>query len=498
MPRTKAFSPEEWAVFQDDADRMLGSVEASLLDIESDPTQSEPVDRLCRDLHTLKGSAGFLGLVAVSSIAHAAEDMVEAVRRKGQALSSDQVDLLLTTLDAIRSVLADSQQGPQSRHVEMVAPVIARLGDGAQGNKPVPPDKLSVEEALRTSESVLGWLEGASEGTTEWDKLQTSVAKLRNGAQALGASAFQDAVDGFVSMLPGRRLPLLQLGWQLAHRRLQGTAEAGVVLFDEDPAPPARDDDTLVQAYLKALTWLGPHLPSAAAVQDADVLARSMGYENLASSLQALKDHPSAPESPLQAQLLKPPSRATQNPAAPSRSASSSKFLRLEVDKVANLMSLAGEIGLAVGSVFNLPVFQEIDDEDVRIAIDRVEGLIRELQDSSATLGLVPLASVFSRMKRLARDLMRQTGKDFVLSTQGEDTEIDKILVDALYDPLVHLLRNAAGHGLETSAARVAAGKDPRGTHPTLSASPRGQRCGYSGRRRPRDEPRLHSRSGGR
>ncbi len=159
------------------------------------------------------------------------------------------------------------------------------------------------------------------------------------------------------------------------------------------------------------------------------------------------------------------PSDADRRPAKPrddgatTAAAHRNKFLRIKFDKVADLMSLTGEIGMAVGDVFGLPALQQIDGEEVRGKLDRLEGLIRELQDTSASLGLVPISSVFERMKRLGRDLSVQTGKRLALSIKGGDTEIDKLLVDALVDPLVHLLRNAADHGIESVEERQHGGK---------------------------------------
>ncbi|MBV1862359.1 MAG: chemotaxis protein CheA [Nannocystaceae bacterium] len=149
------------------------------------------------------------------------------------------------------------------------------------------------------------------------------------------------------------------------------------------------------------------------------------------------------------------------------------KFLRIEASKVEQLMALAGELGLAVGAVFNHSDVEALDHEDLRSDIGRVEGLIRELQDASAGFALVPVSTVFNRMNRLARDLIRQTGKKFELVIQGGDTEIDKLWVDALLDPLIHLIRNAADHGIESAEKRLAAGK-PEIARIVLSAQHQG------------------------
>ena len=483
------FTNEEWAVFHDDAERLLGGVEACLLDLEKDPGDEEVLKRLCRDLHTLKGNAGFLGLVAISTLAHTAEDMVDASRRQRRPLDPQMVSALLETLDLIRTIVADSDGGHREEHLALIAPAMQRMR--SRSPRFVETADMTLEEALHLSQHVTGELE---RGATQL--IDASLDRLDQMAAAMGALAYIDALQAFRIALLGGRPAVLQLLWRLAHRQLDAAVRAGLVLFDEDPAPPGRTEPALMQEFLNAMgSLIGPLYAwadgaPANPVGDAQALCLGMGLIQLQEHLDQLgtATAPGSVLDQLTTTLVKlqdewqvatgrtleedlrdvtkraqegrsPASSQPRRPPPKVSAPTSSRFLRLEVEKVANLMSLAGEIGLAVGSVFSLPVFQEIDDEDVRIAIDRVEGLIRELQDTSATLGLVPLSTAFGRMKRVARDLGQQTGKEFALSTDGDDTEIDKLLVDALNDPLVHLLRNAASHGLETKEERREAGK---------------------------------------
>ncbi|MEN0065502.1 MAG: ATP-binding protein, partial [Myxococcota bacterium] len=150
------------------------------------------------------------------------------------------------------------------------------------------------------------------------------------------------------------------------------------------------------------------------------------------------------------------------------------KFVRVRLDKVTNLMSLAGEIGRALGTVLDLPAVRaEIEREDVGAVADRLEGLIRDLQDGSASLRLVPISNAFAPLNRAVRDLSMRTGKPLELTTEGEDIEIDKLMVEALTDPLIHLVRNAADHGIEPPDVRADMGK-PKGGRLHLSAHHRG------------------------
>lgn len=148
-------------------------------------------------------------------------------------------------------------------------------------------------------------------------------------------------------------------------------------------------------------------------------------------------------------------------------------FLRVKADKVSQLLDLVGELGLAVAGVTQHPDLANVSLEGFYIAAHHLDLMVRDLQDLASSLRLVPVGDVFNRMQRLVRDLSRQTNKPVALSLQGNDTEIDKVLVEQLYDPLMHLIRNAMDHGIETPAEREQTGKPAQG-HITLSAVQQG------------------------
>jgi two-component system chemotaxis sensor kinase CheA len=152
-----------------------------------------------------------------------------------------------------------------------------------------------------------------------------------------------------------------------------------------------------------------------------------------------------------------PEARAPAENAAPAEP--SAEYVRVDARKIALLMDLAGEVGLACGAVAHHPEVEGLDLAGFSNAAHNLEVLIRELQNEVSGLRLVPVGGAFERMRRVARDTARRTGKRVEISFVGEDTEIDKLMIDSLHDPLVHLVRNAIDHGLEAPEARLAAGK---------------------------------------
>ena len=147
-------------------------------------------------------------------------------------------------------------------------------------------------------------------------------------------------------------------------------------------------------------------------------------------------------------------------------------FLCIKADKVTQLLDLVGELGLATITVTHHPALAGLDG--LANASHRLELITRQVQELTSSLRLVPASQLFQRMRRLARDLAQQTGKSFDITINGEEIEIDKTVVDQLADPLIHLVRNAADHGIESAAERQAAGKPAQGRI-ILSAAQQGQ-----------------------
>ena len=139
-------------------------------------------------------------------------------------------------------------------------------------------------------------------------------------------------------------------------------------------------------------------------------------------------------------------------------------LLRVSSDKIGRLMDLVGELSLSVAETINAPELAELDLVGFDAAAHRLSMIVREVQDAATDLRLVPIAEVFRRLKRTVRELERETGKVITLDIRGEDTAIDKLVADRLYDPLLHVVRNAADHGLEQGKDRLAAGKSENGT----------------------------------
>lgn len=138
-------------------------------------------------------------------------------------------------------------------------------------------------------------------------------------------------------------------------------------------------------------------------------------------------------------------------------------LLRVSSDKIGRLMDLVGELSLSVSETIGSPDLAGLDLSEFEGAAHRLSMIVREVQDAATELRLVPVDEVFRRLKRMVRELERETGKKIDLAIEGEETAIDKLVADRLYDPLLHVVRNSADHGLEPPGERLAAGKTEAG-----------------------------------
>jgi len=153
-----------------------------------------------------------------------------------------------------------------------------------------------------------------------------------------------------------------------------------------------------------------------------------------------------------------PPEKETE-----AASAQAAALLRVSADKVSRLMDLVGELSLSVSETVRSPDLDGLELSEFEKSAHRLMMIVREVQDAAAELRLVPVGEVFRRLRRMIRELERQTGKKIELVLDGEDTAIDKVVADRLYEPLVHVVRNSADHGLEPPEERIAAGKPESG-----------------------------------
>jgi two-component system, chemotaxis family, sensor kinase CheA len=412
-------------VFLIEARELLESLGEQLVDLEASPNDTELLNAVFRAFHTVKGGAGFLGLNAMVELCHRGEDLLNEARNGTIVLNAAFMDALLESLDLLNDMM--------------------RAADGGVPIEPAPRsllDRLLIPGRAVSAAPV------------------ALAVPISAGAPAPSAPKPYDPIeDEFEAMLDAAR-----------------TDRAPA------PAPSGTINDDEFEALLDSLYGTGaPGSDSAAAPTPAPVVvAAPAPSSNDAISddeFEALLDalHGTAAPGAIAAPAPAPvvavvpapaPAPAAAKPApavtGEKRAASTETTVRVDTHRLDSLVDAAGELVLVRNRLTNLA--PRGTNDPMERAIGELERVAEDLQNAVLRMRMQPVGKLFSRFPRIIRDLARQLGKEIELVTEGEDTDIDRTVVEALADPLVHLLRNAVDHGIEMPDARAAEGKPRLGT----------------------------------
>ncbi len=517
-------SPDILADFLTESGELLEQLEGDLVRLERSPQDPELLNRVFRSLHTIKGSASFLALTNLVSVAHAAETALNAARGGAAVIDQQAMNLLLATVDLLKEHLRQVRAGeplssPDPALLEGLGAIgdPSRVGGGAdlhQGpaadqraaEPETPPGRLlelsperadmfgfmldDLDETLdridgclarlradRTradaAEELAELVEGLSRASEFFGFEQMSRLAALLGAIGAAAPRLDDPVLGQVMARGGAGLLLLRAQADaLRDRRLAEwpldtlIARTEAVLRGEDP--PA---DAVVPPDADPRETLRREVPEAAPTT-------AEGGAAAAEDVEAPSPAASAPAGVAGAGGSEAPAEHAAGAIAPKRAVE--QTIRVEVERLEALMNLVGELVLQknrIGAVARRVAAGAEAPADLAEAfavssgaLDRVTS---DIQLAVMRTRMQPLDKLFGRYPRLIRDLAQRLGKKLDLVIHGGDTEVDKSVIEELGDPLVHLLRNAADHGIDSVEDRVRAGKPPTGVI-TLSAAHEG------------------------
>ena len=402
----------------------LDAMETALLALDSGSTDHELVHTIFRAAHSIKGGAATFGFADVAAFTHVAESLLEEVRSERRAVDGPLIDLLLRSVDCLRAMLARSSSGQPAADAgsEMLRGELLRLVSGEAAAAPA--------AASPQAAAVDGW---DIRFVALPHLLQTGNDPLRlfRELEQLGRLEVRRAfvLDSAPARLAELDPSQCHLGWEL---RLHGAIAHGDVdaVFD----------------------WL-----------DGDC---ELAIEALSAQARATAAQPA----PAAASPAAAPASATAPAAPPAREATATasaeaSSIRVGIDKVDALINMMGELVITQSMLSDIGEhFDFTKLERLREGLAQLERNTRELQESVMRIRMLPIGSVFNRFPRLVRDLERKLGKQVRLELHGEHTELDKTVLEKIGDPLVHLVRNAIDHGLETPEKRRAAGKPDAGT----------------------------------
>jgi two-component system chemotaxis sensor kinase CheA len=467
------------AVFFEESFEGLELMEATLLELDVDNPDSEQINSIFRAAHSIKGGSGTFGFVQVTEFTHVLETLLDRVRDGVQTIDADCIELLLQSVDCLRSLLEalKSKEEPDTtRAAQLVSVFQAVLDGGPDGNsaslvkvKAIIGESM-VAPLIKTTKKDASSVERNPVATRQQIGFniffKPSLEMLKGGNDPIRMLRELAALGEMETTTDSDELPVLQelvpenfyLSWTI---ELLTTCDIDDVeeVFEwvegecELSITPMLEDSTVAV-----------DIPTLYQLNDSQVKKPTTSGQRL-----VMPSGPLPSLDNLQLDITTEPVPAIAVAAqvtAPVKAEASS--IRVGIDKVDSLINLVGELVITQSMLGQMGSSGEIiTDENIeklRERLVQLEQNTRELQDSVMRIRMLPISFTFNRFPRMVRDISIQLGKQVQLELRGENTELDKTVMEKISDPMVHLIRNALDHGIEMPAQRIAAGKPEVGT----------------------------------
>nr|WP_280042178.1 chemotaxis protein CheA [Pseudomonas sp. Hg5Tf]MDH2559192.1 chemotaxis protein CheA [Pseudomonas sp. Hg5Tf] len=459
-----------------EAGEILEQLSEQLVELESRPDDADLLNAIFRGFHTVKGGAGFLQLNELVECCHIAENVFDILRKGERRVDAELMDVVLEALDTVNSMFGQVRERSDITPAtpELLA-ALSRLAEPAAA-EPAPAPEPVQEQAPE-----------ADITDTEFEQLLDSLNAVKAEAEAqvqAPAEASDEITDAEFESL----LDQLHGKGQFAPDSVSAPAPVAPV------APAAGDEitDDEFEALLDQLHGKGNFAVDALPAADVVQAAPAASGEHISEhEFEALLDElhgkgKFAPDSvataaapaavaakpaPAPAPVVAKPAAAPAKAAAPARQAAApaekhpasetETTVRVDTARLDEIMNMVGELVLVRNRLVRLGL--NSGDEAMSKAVSNLDVVTADLQTAVMKTRMQPIKKVFGRFPRLVRDLARQLKKEINLELVGEETDLDKNLVEALADPLVHLVRNAVDHGIETPQEREATGKSRSG-----------------------------------
>ncbi|MBI4976711.1 MAG: chemotaxis protein CheA [Spirochaetes bacterium] len=434
--------------YKEEAHELLGKAEHCLIDLEHAPSDGEIINTIFRSLHTIKGSGSMFGFNRIAGFTHEFENLFDMIRTGAVTVTKDIIDLTLSACDHIRLLLGD-ETVPQTdteslsfrlRNIIPASGKDVRLEPAAQHDT----NALSTYRiTFKPHETI--FLRGINL-VPIFDELHTFGTVIVSGCPGTMRLADMDPERCYASWT-------ILLTTERSYNDIRT-----IFVFVEDDSDLAIDliDSADMNPGDATYKRIGDILVERGDLTD-EMLAAMLEGHKLIGEMAVEKGlvAPEAVDAALAEQSVVRSERSKrQNDTA-------RMSIRVKSEKLDSLVNLAGEM-VTLTARFNQRVSENGGESDV--LVEMLTRLTDELRDTSMAMRMVPVEEMFSGYARLVRDLAKDLGKDIDLVTAGNDTELDKNIIEALKDPLMHIIRNAADHGIETPEARRAVGKDAQGT----------------------------------
>jgi two-component system, chemotaxis family, sensor kinase CheA len=440
-------SPEELKVFMEEAEEHIQLLDEDIIKLENEGTNQELLQEIFRAAHTLKGSSAMLGHERMAEVTHAMESLLDKLRNHKISVSSRIIDALLFALDALKMLKSEITSQRES-DVDIPA-IVNRLNAAAEANSPV-----NTEEAVSMHTNV----DKAEKLITLNKNALGKIAKAqKNGMNVYAVKAFIDKKSEWMAVRS------LQMYNDLTTMGDLIASVPGLKEIEQEKVTPeftaivcCRRSNDEIEETLKLISDIEKVITAGYGTAEAAELLKSCRpEEKKALPVQDARDNAPRPE-------VRTPEIKTTEISARQEAMQS---IRVDVTVLDNLMNMVEELVIdrsRISQVGKMLEGKYPDDElvnDLGDTSNHIVKVINELYQDIMKVRMVPVSLVFSKFPRLVRDTAQKLHKNLDFVIKGENTELDRTIIEKIHDPLVHLLRNAVDHGIETSEVRKAKGK---------------------------------------
>ena len=452
-------------IFIDESSEHLQTLSDCIMTLEQEPDNKDTINEVFRAAHSLKGMAGTMGFKRMQHLTHDMENVFQEVRSDKISVDSSMIDLLFKCLDALDAYLENvknsSDEGTDDNEI-----IIKELNDFiAKANGAAPEEETPKEEKATVTKEEPKEANASSVAKYAEIELNDSEAKGVNEAKNSGLKIY--GITVYVQkdcLLKAARAFLV----------FRAVEELGQIVVYRPSSQDIEDEkfELDFSFYVVSSEELDKIIAAAMNVSEIEnVVGGEITQIHIeGESVEETKTEETAPAPVQPAAATKPAPKETKKAAAPAKKAvakpATSRTVRVDIEKLDALMNQVSELIIAKNSLVSISVSEgsELNGQSFHDQIEYLERITTNLHESVMKVRMVPIESVTQKYPRMIRDLSRTLNKKMQLTITGEETELDRTVVDQIGDPLQHLLRNSADHGLESSELRVQRGKPEVGT----------------------------------
>lgn len=448
-------------IFIDESNEHLQSLSDQLMILEKEPENSDTINEIFRAAHSLKGMAGTMGYKRMQNLTHDMENVFSEVRNGNIKVTSDMCDVLFQCLDALENYVSNIQN-TQDEGTDDNEPIIKALNSFIGGN-----NEESKETQPQTDASAVTAGEGTSELAFADFEMNAVNEALKKG---LGVYEIDVTVDENCILKAARAF--------LVFKNLEGHCD----VIKSEPSTQDIEDEkfdkkfTIVVVSKESMEDISGIIRNVSEIKSAEAKAITTPFpesEETESKEEAKTEQTEVPEATSSKEAKKEETKKTSmltqaKKAAAANSKAVSHTVRVDIDKLDVLMNLVSELIIAKNGLVSASISDDgetaSNNQKFTEQIEYLERVTTNLHESVMKVRMMPIEGVISKFPRMIRDLNKKLNKKMELYITGEETELDRTVLDEIGDPIMHLLRNSADHGLESAEVRAERGKPEVGS----------------------------------